>query len=191
MVAAMRQHYNGYSVSRLPCEGATVKDLAESGVRPALRSFIRQQVRQGRSVTEIRDALELRFGGDDGRIGRIAPTFVTRMIQQESRRQQIISRLERQDKTRRTNLHTIVGCGAGETIQTRITLHWHDPQTERDVVYGHTTTLRNQGRLMDILNPAIREAIMDAIGRGYTPPNITSSMLTGGTRYRIEYVECV
>lgn len=168
-----------------------MSDFTETAYRPLIRSRIRTMVRAGFSRGQIRDALENQFGTNDNRIGGLAPSNVTRMINQESNRQDVIDRINAKDKTKRTNLHSLIGCGKGETIQTRISVIWFDPAAGRERSFGHTTTLRNQGRLMDILNPAIREAVDEATGKGYVAPHITSSMLSGSTRYRIEYVECV
>lgn len=159
--------------------------------RPFIRGFIRQGIRQGESPQSLIDQLRTDYEDERGYIGGIAPSSVQRIANQEARRQYVIDRIEAMDKRRRTNLHAIVGCGKGEIIQTRISIQWRDEQTGTIRHFGHTTTLANTGRLMDILNPALAEAVQTAIGRGYSPPGITSSMLTGSTRYRLEYVECV
>lgn len=163
----------------------------EVGFRPFIRSRIRQGIRAGLSPAQIMTNLEADFQDAYGQIGGVPRGIVSRMIGQESRRQGVIQRLENMPKGKRTNLHAIVGCGAGEVIQTNLSIFWKDPATGKIRQFNHTTTLANQGRLQDILNPAIAEAIADAVGRGYTVPSITSSMLSGSTRYRLNYVECV
>lgn len=135
--------------------------------------------------------LETHFLDDSGQFRGVSRSAVARMVTQETTRQNVIGRIEQRDKRERTNLHALVGCGRGEVVQARITLHWADPDTGVGRTFGHTTTLQNRGRLMDILNAALREAADDAIGRGYQAPHITSSMIAGSTRYRLEYIECV
>lgn len=166
-------------------------NLEERGSRPLIRSRIRQGIRAGSHLYAIHAQLEAEFGNDNNRIGGLAPSVITRMLNQEANRQDVIDRIAARNKTERTNMHSLVGCGRGEIVQTRITISWFDEAAGRTRTFGHTTTLRNQGRIMDILNPAIREAVEEATNRGYTPPHITSSMIAGSTRYRIEYVECV
>lgn len=166
-------------------------DLTEYTFRPFFRSRIRSAVRGRETDQQIRQSLLPWYNPDTNRYAGLAPSVITRMINQERGRHTIIRRLEQMDKRQRTNLHALVGCGRGEIVQTRITIQWRDPATGAIRHYGHTTTLATQGRLMDILNPALAEAITDATGRGYTPPAITSSMLSGDTRYRLEYIECV
>jgi hypothetical protein len=168
-----------------------VADLTEVTFRPNIRSFIRAGVRSSMTRDQILDGLEDRFLDENGTFRGVSRQAVNRMIGQETDRQGVIDRINRRDFRERTNLHSLVGCGAGETIQTRISLTWRDTETGVQRTYGHTTTLDNSGRFMDILNKALREAMDDARNRGYTPPHITSSMLAGSTRYRLEYVECV
>lgn len=148
-------------------------------------------VRGGFSVGEIREALEDEFGNNTNRIGGLAPSQVTRMINQENNRRDVIGKINAKDFRDRTNLHSLVGCAKGEVIQTRITISWFDEAAGRVRHFGHTTTLKGTGRMMDILNPALQEAVDDAIARGYAAPHITSGMRSGGTTYRLEYVECV
>lgn len=166
-------------------------DLTEFTFRPNIRSFIRAGVRSSMTRDQILGGLEDRFLSENGDFRGVSRSQVQRMIGQEMNRQSVIDRINRRDFRERTNLHSLVGCGAGETIQARITLNWRDEETGVHRQYGHTTTLGNSGRFMDILNAALREAMEDARSRGYTPPHITSSMLAGTTRYRLEYVECV
>lgn len=166
-------------------------DLTEYTFRPFFRSRIRSAVRGRETDQQIRNSLLPWYNAETNRYAGLAPSVITRMINQERGRHTVIERIEKRDKRQRTNLHSLLGCGRGEIIQTRITIQWRDERTGTIRHFGHTTTLANQGRLMDILNPALAEAVSDAIGRGYTPPGITSSMLTGSTRYRIEYIECV
>lgn len=154
------------------------------GFLPLLRSHVREGVRAGSTRDSILSSAEERFpAATEGQI--------TRMIRQEAARQDAVDRIMSRDLRRRTNMHAIVGCGAGETVRARITVTWTDPQTGVTRTYGHTTTLANQGRMMDILNPAIAEVLENARGHGYQPPHITSSMQSGSTRWRLEYVECV
>jgi hypothetical protein len=168
-----------------------VADFTEFRPLVPVRSLIRSMARQDRPKSAIRDAVMDRVAIDGSLPDWLTPTRLTRIINQEVDRQDAVSKIEKMPKRQRTNLHSLVGCGRGETIQTRITLQWRDPTTQAMVFWGHTTTLQNQGRLMDIINAALAEAIADRIGRGYNTPTITSSMLSGDTRYRLEYVECV
>lgn len=166
-------------------------DFTEPTFRPNIRSFIRAGIRAGWGRDQIREGLEDRFLSEDGTFRGVTANAVGRMITQEQNRQSSIDRLYRRPLTSRTNLHAIVGCGRGEVVQARISLTWPEAGTGRQRTYGYTTTLDNTGRVMDILNKALREAMEDARGRGYTPEHVTSSMLTGSTRYRLEYLECV
>lgn len=158
---------------------------------PMLRSRARYGVRIGRSKSEIIDSILDEFPTIATGEAVTRPGTVTRIVNDEFRRQSVIDRIQAMDKRRRTNLHTLVGCGAGKTIRSRITITFPDPHTGEQKTFGHTTTLKNQGRLMDILNSAIQDVINVAGSRGYTLPQITSSMTGGKAFYRLEYVECV
>lgn len=166
-------------------------NFTEYTFRPFFRSRIRARVRAGETPQQIRAGLDPWYNAETNRYGGLAPSTITRMINQESERQGVIDRLERMSKRRNTNLHSLLGCGRGEIIQARVTIQWVDESTGAIRHFGHTGTLANQGRLMDILNPFLADAVNDARRRGYNPVGITSSMLEGSTRYRLEYIECV
>src|SRR5690348_10742672 len=129
-------------------------DFTQHGFAPVIRSEIRADISSGMSTSDVYQAIATRWEDSSGYIGGLSPSAVRRMITQENARQTAVDRLEQMDKRRVTNLHALLGCGKGQVIQTRITIQWYDEQTGRTRTFGHTTTLGNQGRLMDLLNPA-------------------------------------
>lgn len=151
---------------------------------PMVRSLIRRGVRAGLSDLQIRTEVEASFP-------RATEGAVNRITSQERGRQTAVDKVMSRDFRKRTNLHAIVGCGAGEKVRGRITVEWEDPQTGHTRRYGQTLELKNQGVLGTILNEAIEGVLQDARGKGYQPPRITSGMRSGRETYRIEYLECV
>lgn len=154
------------------------------GLTPMIRSRVRAGIRAGLGESAILSDVE-------GAYPNATEGSIRRIISQETTRQSAVDRIMSKDFRRRTNLHSIVGCGKGEQVRARITVTWVDPATGESRTYGHTTILQNQGVMSHILNSAIQEVLDDATGRGYQPPRITSGMTGGHTFYRLEYVECI
>jgi hypothetical protein len=150
---------------------------------PMIRHAVRSGVRAGLSAAQILADVTSRFP-------RVTEGTVTRMTQQEVGRQRAVDRVMGRDFRFRTSLHGIVGCGKGEKVRGAITIQWFDEQIGRIRTYGASATFKSTGTLGDILNDAIAQVVSGAVGNGYLAPEIRSSMRTGTTSYRIDYLEC-
>lgn len=152
---------------------------------PMVRALVRGGVREGI--------------GREATLDRVAESFpnanrsaVSRLFSVETNRQSYVDRIMSRDKRRNVDLRKVLQCPAGSTgIRVRITVHYTDETTGNHRQFGHTTTLQPRGRLADLLNPALAEAVVEAQGMGYQIPTVTSAMTSGGTHYRLEYAECV
>lgn len=168
----------------------------EVGIRPLIRSVIRQGVRGGQTPDAIRSELTLRYETEDGRIGGLADSVITRMINQERGRNEVVNRLFSQIRDEglraKRNIHALVGCGAGERVQAGVAIRFYEAVQERYVNYYVTVPVTvTQGRGQDVLNAILRSAIDAAMRDNYHPGSITSSMTSGRTGYTLNYLECV
>lgn len=163
----------------------------EVAFRPIIRSRIRALIRAGSSRQGILNELQDEFYNESGTYAGVTANQVGRMISQETRRQTNVDRVMAMAKSRVTNLHALLQCNAGQTIQAGVSLRFTDELTGIEKAFSFSGSLGNQGKLQDLLNPLLRAGVEEARGRGYTLQNITSSMTSGSLSYRINYLECV
>lgn len=153
-------------------------------VNTFIRSIVRDLVRVGNSRTQVSNNVNARFAN-------LNQNQLANIIRVEQERQSRVDAIMNRDKRRNVDLARLVGCrGPNPTVTASLVIEFVDQQTGQQVRQQGLVTLANSGRLADILNTAINQIATAAVGRGYTPPTITSANTSGPNRFRLDYVEC-
>ncbi len=153
-------------------------------INPAIRGLVRAGIRAGRAAADIVSDVLSSFS-------RIRRSTVERLVREESDRQDIVDRVMARDKRRSIDLGELAGCPPGTTqVRIGVTIEWYDAREGAWHRWGDSYVAPSRGRLASIINDVLSRSLDAARGKGYSPPNVTSAMTSGRTRYRIDYVQC-
>lgn len=154
-------------------------------VSGVLRGFVRALVREGIAPSTIRARTRAAFAHE-------TPRVIAATVREERQRQDIADAVMSADKRRSVDLGAFAGCPASATeVRIGVTISYVDPHTGAERTRSDSYITRRAGRLADLLNSVLGQAISSAGARGSPTPDVTSAMTSGRTSYVVDYVRCV
>lgn len=154
---------------------------SHTAVRNAIRGMIRSDMAPSDIAARVGDMFP-----------RTRAATISRILATERSRQNTVDTITHADKRRTIDLGQLVNCPPGrDHVRMGISISFPDPATGIQRTWWDSHVVPARGRAADIINSALQATVDDLAERGYPAPNIRSSMTSGRTRYRIDYVECM